>query len=780
MNTSKRAVRFFPDSIPFFRIIQAPHILMAGLFLLSCLVILLLTGCADKEEKFSEHFQNGLTYASNENYNAAVIEFRNAVALSPKHADARYQLGLSYLKTGEPGKALQELERAATLDPENTDAQIKTAELYFLGQRLRESRDAIDRMLAVNPDAPGAYALLAQIELREENTGAAVAAITKALALKPDNSDYYIIKARILSASEQFEEAEQLLKKAVDMSPEPENLQVLAAFYISRQENEKAEQTLKQMVRQYPDRSDPYLELAKFYMIVGRQADAEANLQGAIEKDPDSAGLYIVLGNFYRGTKTFEKAEKAYKTAIEKSETPAGAKTMLADLYFENQKKELATDLVNDVLEKTPDHAGANLVRAKLLVANHKEADAMEILDKLVQENPKWGDAYYVKAIAHLNRGETAESLDATNQAIKYASRNPEIRTLLAHHLFLKQDFEGARNNAAIALQQTPSNFRAGVVLAKSLLALGDTEKAINAFEKMAAYRPNDVEILFNQAIAYLVGDKVSQAETVLEKLIGLKPDFSPALRMLSGLLVQQQKADQAIQMVRDNVDKSGENADNLLLLAELLNAHTKLQNEALDILDRAQQIAPENPRVYALTARILKKQGKTQEAIEKYKILTSQNPDAAEAFMIMGTLMDEAGDREGAKDAYLKALDIKPDFAAAANNLAWLIADSPNPDLAKALRMAMTAKENAPADPFVADTLGWVHYKRGAYQLAISQFSQATEKKPDMPTLRYHLALALHADGQIEKARTELQKCLASKQPFPESSAARQLLESI
>ena len=59
------------------------------------------------------------------------------------------------------------------------------------------------------------------------------------------------------------------------------------------------------------------------------------------------------------------------------------------------------------------------------------------------------------------------------------------------------------------------------------------------------------------------------------------------------------------------------------------------------------------------------------------------------------------------------------PDFAPAANNLAWLITVSKEPDLGEALRLAMTAKQQMPNDVHIIDTLGWVHYKRGSFGLA-------------------------------------------------------------
>jgi len=171
---------------------------------------------------------------------------------------------------------------------------------------------------------------------------------------------------------------------------------------------------------------------------------------------------------------------------------------------------------------------------------------------------------------------------------------------------------------------------------------------------------------------------------------------------------------------------------------------------------------------------------GEIDAATEKYMELTRKKPDFAEGYMALGTLLEEAGDREGAKKAYSKVLELDSEFAAAANNLAWLMANSPGGDLGEALRLALAAKEIAPDDPYITDTLGWVHYKRGAYKLALTQFSMATEKRPDIPILRYHLALALYADGQTDRAKEELKKCLEMGKNFPEYAAAQKLLKKL
>ena len=136
--------------------------------------------------------------------------------------------------------------------------------------------------------------------------------------------------------------------------------------------------------------------------------------------------------------------------------------------------------------------------------------------------------------------------------------------------------------------------------------------------------------------------------------------------------------------------------------------------------------------------------------------------------------------DKAGAIAEYRKILDIKDNYAPAANNLAWLIADAPDGDLGEALRLAMLAKQAQPDDPNISDTLGWVHYKRGTHTLAVPQFELALAARPGDPTISYHLALALHGDGQIEKAREVLTVALAVGEKFDDRAKAEELLREL
>ncbi len=130
----------------------------------------------------------------------------------------------------------------------------------------------------------------------------------------------------------------------------------------------------------------------------------------------------------------------------------------------------------------------------------------------------------------------------------------------------------------------------------------------------------------------------------------------------------------------------------------------------------------------------------------------------------MLGTILELQGQTDQAKERYNRALKIDPRAAVAANNLAWFDANT-NGNLDVALQLAQTAKAQLPNRHEVDDTLGWIYYKKGLSSLAVESLSQSTNRQPDNPNYNYHLALAYHQNGDKEKARTNLEKALKSRQ---------------
>lgn len=71
-------------------------------------------------------------------------------------------------------------------------------------------------------------------------------------------------------------------------------------------------------------------------------------------------------------------------------------------------------------------------------------------------------------------------------------------------------------------------------------------------------------------------------------------------------------------------------------------------------------------------------------------------------------------------------------------------------------------ARDLLPTDPAIADTLGWINYKRGDYLLALRLINESVSKFRQNPEIKYHLGkthAALNNDDEADEAKKSLGK---------------------
>ena len=142
----------------------------------------------------------------------------------------------------------------------------------------------------------------------------------------------------------------------------------------------------------------------------------------------------------------------------------------------------------------------------------------------------------------------------------------------------------------------------------------------------------------------------------------------------------------------------------------------------------KAIEVNPNIPELYVSLAGFYVRTNLIDKAVEEYNVAIQKDPNSLSAHMGLGMIYDSRKNLDKAKEYYQKALKINPKFPPAANNLAYLYAESGgNIDLA--LNLAQDAKAQVPDDPHISDTLGWIYYKKNIYGRAVSYLKEASEK---------------------------------------------------
>ena len=145
----------------------------------------------------------------------------------------------------------------------------------------------------------------------------------------------------------------------------------------------------------------------------------------------------------------------------------------------------------------------------------------------------------------------------------------------------------------------------------------------------------------------------------------------------------------------------------------------------------------------------------------------------------MVGMILEVQGKRDQAKGRYEQALQIDPNAAVAANNLAYMYAEQGG-NLDVALQLAQTAKQGLPDSAEVSDTLGFVYLKKDLVSLAIPPLEASAKKDPQNWTYQYHLGLAYSKGGEKAKAKQALERALAINASFPGAEEARKTLAGL
>ena len=156
-----------------------------------------------------------------------------------------------------------------------------------------------------------------------------------------------------------------------------------------------------------------------------------------------------------------------------------------------------------------------------------------------------------------------------------------------------------------------------------------------------------------------------------------------------------------------------------------------------------------------------LSNEGKTDEAIAKFREIIAVIPNCPECYANIGTVQAQAKKFEEAEASYKKAIEVKPDFAEAYNGLANVYNAMKKFDLAaeaskKALDLS-AASSGTPGATAAAPNAsaifnqGVILWNAGKIPDAKAQFEQAVKLDPNLADARYWLGMALVNAGTPE-----------------------------
>jgi rhomboid protease GluP len=173
---------------------------------------------------------------------------------------------------------------------------------------------------------------------------------------------------------------------------------------------------------------------------------------------------------------------------------------------------------------------------------------------------------------------------------------------------------------------------------------------------------------------------------------------------------------------------------------------------DAIREYNQALQLSPDSPAAQLGLAVAYAREGQAGKARKLLEAIVGRNPRTAETQVALADLCAEQKLYPEAIQHYQKAIRLKPNFAVARNNLAWLLAtadDTRYRNPAKALTQAQKAADLSRwREASFIDTLAEALYVNGKYQQAVETQKKALALEPGNKTMREHMARYQKAAG--------------------------------
>jgi tetratricopeptide (TPR) repeat protein len=264
----------------------------------------------------------------------------------------------------------------------------------------------------------------------------------------------------------------------------------------------------------------------------------------------------------------------------------------------------------------------------------------------------------------------------------------------------------------------------------------------------------------------------------LLEQALQYDPNSVVAVRLLVSYDLYQKQPDKALARLNAQIDKSPKNSGLYDLLAQL-----QIQNKNLDqaaaTAQKAIQLNPNDGEAVVLFAQIQVQRGQVANAIGAWEQWSKAHPNDAGSYAILGTLEEARGDIGKAETYYKKSLQIQPEQALAANNLAYrMLENGENADVA--LTLAQTARRAMPNSPKTADTLAWAYYHKGTYAFARDLLEDAVKADPDSAAMQYHLGMVYSKLSDKSSAVVHLKKAVSLAPDSPTAKDAKAALQGL
>jgi tetratricopeptide (TPR) repeat protein len=504
--------------------------------------------------------------------------------------------------------------------------------------------------------------------------------------------------------------------------------------------------------------SENILARTVFQSLLGEFALQRGDNQLAVEawsdlavrtRDPKVLARAVEIAGFAR---QYDHALELTRLWLEvEPESTRARQAQSSLLVLANRLDELAPQLAF-LLARDRANVANNLMHLNRMLARHEDKKAVQqLVETLAAPYDSLPEAHFAMAQAAANAGDPMGALMAIEKSLLLRP-DWETAALVRAQLQARQSNPSAIAGLGDFVEHNPAARDARLALARLLIGDKRYEEARQHFDRLLKDNPENPEIIYPIAMLALQQGDAKTGRDQLEKL--LKTEFADqsTVHFFLGQLDQEQKKPEAALEHYRQVT-----AGNQFIAARARSAQILLQqgkpDEARELLHSTRGgNDAERTQLTLAEVQLLRDAGRHADAYAVLSAALADQPDNPEMLYDAALTAERNGQPELLEKHLKHLLSLNPDHAHALNALGYSWAER-NIKLDEAQAMIARALTLQPDDPFITDSLGWVQFRQGRFDDAVTTLERAYRTKAD-PEIAAHLGEVLWAMGRRDEAQ--------------------------
>lgn len=535
-------------------------------------------------------------------------------------------------------------------------------------------------------------------------------------------------------------------------------------------------------------------KMALDHFINGGVFEAQGNYEAAVKQYQialqydSSAGMYFTLAKNYLYLNRLTDALKNAKKAVQLDSSQVDYFDLLSDIYNYGNKKDDAISTLEKALKIDSTNIELNYKLARLYESD-KPLKAISIYNRiLTQLGPDWS---VLTRIAELNEklGNNEETIKTIEKLLEIDPANIQLKKMLVDYNLRAGNYDKGIKLVDEILELMPNDLESREAKAKLLIAKGDWSSAAKQFEYLLNQPDIKLEDKINIGANYFEKSLSDSTLLPIAKSIFSNLDKDTTywqIKMYLGAIALNERNDSAaINNFKYVTENANWNVQAWIRLGGLYFDNHKY-DESEVVMAEAIKSFPDDFYVNLILGLALAQQSKHKDAepyLKKATIINSKDLTALSAYgftlsqlkendkaifylnkaleiqpndvQLIGTL---AMIYEGMKSyqisdsLYEHALELKPDDPLINNNYSYSLATR-GLQLDRALKMVKISITADSLNSSYLDTIGWVYYMLGKYDLAKDFINKALTLDKKNAVMLEHLADIESKLGNKQKA---------------------------